>query len=175
MSRDINNHNEIINKVAQSGLVTIDLEELFPQGERVAFDIKELLFEGLILREKFFREFIKKNNWEYYKDKHVALYCSNDAIVPTWAYMLIATYLQPFAKMVVYGSLEQLECIIFRYELQKINFNNYLNASVVIKGCSKKSIPIDTYIYLTELLKPVAKSIMFGEPCSTVPLYKKKV
>ena len=165
--------NEIVNKVSQSGLITIDLEEFYPDGERVLFDIKELLFQGLILREKDFREFIKNEDWNKYKDKYVALTCSADAIVPTWAYMLLATQLEPIAKKVVFGNLESLETILYTEILSKIDINNYKDARVVIKGCGNLPIPKSAYVQITSLLRPHAKSIMYGEPCSTVPLYKK--
>ena len=164
--------NEIVNKVSQSGLITIDLEEFYPAGDRVLFDIKELLFQGLILREKDFREFIKNEDWNKYKDKYVALTCSADAIVPTWAYMLLATQLEPIAKKVVFGNLESLETILYTEILSKIDINIYKDARVVIKGCGNLPIPKSAYVHITSLLRPLAKSIMYGEPCSTVPLYK---
>lgn len=163
----------IVNKVAQSGLITIDLEEFYPPGERVLFDIKDLLFQGLILREKDFREYIKNEDWSKYKDKYVALICSADAIVPTWAYMLLATHLEPFAKKVVFGNLETLETILYNELLSKIKIEDYKDARIVIKGCGNLPVPKAAYVQITSLLRPVAKSIMYGEPCSTVPLYKK--
>ncbi len=162
----------IINKVALSGIITIDLEDLYPQGERVLLDIKDLLFQGLILREKDFREFVKKEDWTKYKDKFVALICSADAIVPTWAYMLLATQLQPFAKKVVFGNLEILETILYNEALGALNINDYKDARIVIKGCGNLPVPTAAYVEITRLLLPVAKSIMYGEACSTVPLYK---
>jgi len=165
--------NGIVNKVAQSGLVTIDLEEYYPAGERVLFDIKDVLFQGLILREKDFREFIKNEDWAKYKDKYVGLICSVDAIVPTWAYMLLAAQLEPVAKRVVFGDLETLETILYNEILSKINANDYKDARIVIKGCGNLPVPKSAYVQITNLLRPVAKSIMYGEPCSTVPLYKK--
>ncbi len=163
----------IINKVAQSGLITIDLETFYPQGERILFDIKDQLFQGLILKEKDFREFIKNEDWSKYKDKYVALICSADAIVPTWAYMLLATQLEPFAKKVVFGNLEALETILYNEILSKLNINDYKDARVVIKGCGHLPVPKSAYVEITRLLRAVAKSIMYGEPCSTVPLYKR--
>jgi hypothetical protein len=165
--------NEIINKVAQSGLITIDLEEYYPAGERFVFDIKDFLFHGLILKEKDFREFIKNEDWNKYKDKYVALICSADAIVPTWAYMLLATQLEPVAKRVIFGDLETLETILYNEILSKININDYQDSRIVIKGCGNLPVPKAAYVEITRLLRPVAKSIMYGEPCSTVPLYKK--
>lgn len=163
---------EIINKVALSGIITIDLEEFYPQGERVLFDIKDLLFQGLILREKDFREFIKNEDWTKYKNKYVALVCSADAIVPTWAYMLLATQLEPYVKKVVFGNLEILETVLYNEILGKLNINDYKDARIVIKGCGHLPVPKAAYVEIARLLRPVAKSIMYGEACSTVPLYK---
>lgn len=165
--------NEIVNKVSQSGIVTIDLEAFYPRGERILFDIKDLLFQGLILREKDFREYIKNEDWNKYKDKYVALTCSADAIVPTWAYMLLATQMEPVAKRVVFGDLETLETVLYNDILNKLNITDYTDARVVIKGCGDLPVPKAAYVQITSLLRPVAKSIMYGEPCSTVPLYKK--
>ncbi len=162
----------IINKVALSGIITIDLEEFYPQGERVLFDIKDLLFQGLILREKDFREFIKNEDWTKYKNKYVALVCSADAIVPTWAYMLLATQLEPYVKKVVFGNLEILETILYNEILGNLNINDYKDARIVIKGCGHLPIPKAAYVEISRLLRPIAKSIMYGEACSTVPLYK---
>ena len=166
---------EIVNKVAQSGIVTIDLEEFYNDVLRVEFDIKPLLFQELILKEKDFREYIKTHNWSQYKDTYVALTCTADAIVPTWAYMLLTLNLQPFAKKVVYGNLEVLETILFEEKISALDTTLYKDARIVIKGCGEKPVPIAAYVALTEKLKPVAKSIMYGEPCSTVPLYKKPI
>lgn len=163
---------EIINKVALSGIVTIDLEEFYPQGERVLFDIKELLFQGLILREKDFREFIKNEDWSKYKNKYVALICSADAIVPTWTYMLLATQLEPYVKKVVFGNFEVLETVLYDEILGKLNINDYKDARIVIKGCGHLPVPKAAYVEIARLLRPIAKSIMYGEACSTVPLYK---
>lgn len=163
---------EIVNKVANSGLITIDLEEFYGDNERVLLDVKALLFQELILKEKDFREFIKNEDWSKYKDKFVAITCTNDAIVPTWAYMLLSLALEPFAKKIVFGNLEQLEVSIFDEALSKIDFSQYKDARIVIKGCSGKPVPTNAFVKLTAALKPFAKSIMYGEPCSTVPLYK---
>ncbi|MEO6904099.1 MAG: DUF2480 family protein [Bacteroidia bacterium] len=163
---------EIINKVAQSGIITIDLETFYPMGERVLFDIKNLLFQELILREKDIREFVKSNDWSIYKDKYVALTCSVDAVVPTWAYMLLTTYLEPFAKKIVFGNLETLETILYQDVFNDLDFTDYKNARIVIKGCGNLPVPKAAYVQLTTILRPIAKSIMYGEACSTVPLYK---
>ena len=164
----------IINKVAQSGLVSFDLAELYPQGERVLYDIKDNLFHGLILREKDFRDFIKEHNWEQYSGKHVAITCTADAIVPTWAYMLLANRLAPFATTVIFGDLESLETILFERALEKLDIEKYRDQRIVIKGCGDIAIPESAFINLTVRLTTVSKSIMYGEPCSTVPIYKRK-
>ncbi len=163
---------EIENKVANSGIVTIDLEEYYVSGERILFDIKPLLFQELILKEKDFRDFIKNNDWTIYKDKLVAITCSVDAIVPTWAYMLLTLALEPFAKKIVFGDLNLLENELFEEKLLSLDIKQFKDARIVIKGCGEKPIPINAYVKLTALLKPHVKSIMYGEPCSTVPLYK---
>jgi len=164
---------EIINKVAQSGLITIDIEDMYIPGDRVLFDIKSWLFEELILKEKDFREKLKTHNWEDYKDKLVALTCTADAIVPTWAFMLIVTHLKPFAKKIVFGNLEKLEEELYTETISKLNIEQFKDERVVIKGCSKIAVPVSAYVSLTDRLRPVVKSIMYGEPCSTVPVYKR--
>ncbi len=166
---------EIVNRVSNnSQLVTFDLEELYTPGERVLFDIKSLLFQELILREKDFRDFIKSHDWSQYSNKYVAITCSADAVVPTWAYMLLTSALQPFASLVIFGSLLDLETTLFKNALDNIEWGKFSNAKVVIKGCSKVEVPISSYVEVTNRLRPVASSIMFGEPCSTVPVFKKK-
>lgn len=164
---------QIINKVSKSALQTIDLEEHYTSGERVSFDIKDQLHQGLVLKEKEFRDYIKSNDWSTYKNKHVAIHCSADAIVPTWAYMLLAVALRPFAKTTIFGSPEELEIQLFNDALNKIDWSSYQDGKVVIKGCSKVNVPIATYVEVTNRLRPIAASIMFGEPCSTVPIFKK--
>jgi len=164
--------NEIVNKVANSGLITIDLEEFYQPGERVVLDIKPLLFHELILKEKDFREFIKNEDWANYKDKFVAITCSNDAIIPTWAYMLLTVSLEPFAKKIVFGNLETLETVLYTEKLSQFNIQQFKDAKVVIKGCGNLPVPKNAYVELTRLLRPIVKSMMYGEPCSTVPLYK---
>jgi hypothetical protein len=163
----------IVNRVAKSGLLSLDLEDYYHTGERVVYDLKDNLFMGLILKEKDFREFIKAHDWSQYSDKNVAITCSEDAIVPTWAFMLLAIQLEPYAHMVVFGSLADLETKLYEEALSKINFQEYEGARVVVKGCSKVSVPTSAYVEVTRRLRPYAQSIMFGEPCSTVPLYKK--
>jgi len=164
--------NEIINKVALSGIITINLEDFYPHGERVLLDIKEQLFQGLILKEKDFREFVKNENWSKYRDQYVALICSADAVVPTWAYMLLAIQLEPHVKKVVFGDLETLETVLYNEILNQLDINDYKDARVVIKGCGDLPVPKAAYVEITRLLRPVAKSIMYGEACSMFPLFK---
>ncbi len=163
----------IINKVAGSALVTFNLEDYYPQGERVVYDLKQNLFQELILREKDFRAFVKDYDWSQYQDQYVAMTCSAEAIVPTWAYMLLAIRLEPYARRVVFGSLETLEAVLFQEALAKVDPNAFRDAKVVVKGCGKYPVPVFAYVEITRLLRPYAASIMYGEPCSTVPLYKK--
>ncbi|MDQ3193057.1 MAG: DUF2480 family protein [Bacteroidota bacterium] len=165
---------EIENKVDKSGLITLNLEDSFPKGERILFDIKDNLYQGLILREKDFREFVKNHDWAQYQNKFVALYCSADAIVPTWAYMLLTAEIEPYAAKLVFGDLNLLETVLFMDALKNLDIQKYKDERVIIKGCSKYPVPESAYVELTRLLRPVAKSIMFGEACSTVPLYKRK-
>jgi hypothetical protein len=166
---------EIVNKVANSGLISFDLEAYFHSGERVIYDIKDNLFMGLMLKEKEFRAFLKENNWSAYAGKNVAIISSEDAIVPTWAYMLLAIQLEPYANMVVFGGLEDLEKKLYEVALNQLDLDQFKDQRIVVKGCSNSKIPASVYVDLTMRLKPIAKSLMFGEPCSTVPLYKKKV
>ncbi|CAN5569438.1 DUF2480 family protein [soil metagenome] len=165
---------EIINKVALSPLITIDLEEYYPEGERVSIDIKEQLLEGFLLRERDFRTFIEEHKWSQYEAKYVAVFCSHDAIIPRWAWMLMAVALEPYAKKIVFGNLEALESALYSEILGKFNPEDFRDQKVVVKGCSKKPVPVSAYVELSALLRPVVKSIMYGEPCSTVPVYKNK-
>jgi hypothetical protein len=164
----------IVNKVAQSGLVTLDPAAFYPAGERVVYDIKDNLFQGLILREKDFREFVKAHDWSQYKDKNVGITCTADAIVPAWAYMLLANKLAPYALDVVFGNADVLETVLFVKSIAKLDVEQYRDQRIVIKGCGDIPVPVSAYVELTEKLTPVVKSLMFGEPCSTVPIYKKK-
>lgn len=164
---------EIVNRVANSKLITIDLEDFYPEGERILFDISDWLYEGLILREKDFRESVQNHNWTQYTDKYVALTCKTDAIIPSWAYLLITTYVSAFAKKVVVGNLELLETTIFQNIINNLDITKYQDKPIIIKGCSEKPIPETVAVQLVEKLLPIAKTIMFGEACSTVPLYKR--
>ena len=163
----------IINKVAESSLTEIDLEDFYPAGEVSRFDLKDYLFMGLILKEKDFREALKQFDFSVYQDKLVAVMCSADAIVPVWAYMLVASYLQPVAKEVVAGDEDFLHKTLFLRNINTLNPADFAGKRVVIKGCGDKAIGEFAYLEITRLLRPVVKSIMYGEPCSTVPVFKK--
>lgn len=165
---------EIVNRVANSVLVTIDLEDFYPEGERILFDIKKWLFAEQILKEKDFREFVKNHNWNSFQNKYIALTCSSDAIIPSWAYLLITVSLSPYAKKIVIGDIENLECSIFQEIIDKLPIEIYKEKLVIIKGCSNKYIPQTAYSQLIVKLLPITKSIMFGEACSSVPLFKRK-
>ena len=154
--------------------VQFDLQDLHLKGERVLFDLKPFLFEELILKEKDFREQIKNHDWKSYESKFVALTCTADAIVPTWAFMLVASQLQPFAKKMVFGDLNKLEEELFRTQILKLDLSDYTDKRITIKGCSNVYVPPSAYVEITALLRPIAKSIMYGEACSTVPLFKRK-
>jgi len=167
------NNSEIINKVSNSGLITIDLEDFYAKGERVLFDIKDNLWQGLALKEQEFRDFLKERDWSQYKDKNVAITCSVDAIVPTWAYMLLSSKLTPYAHKIVFGDLTQLENSLYEEILNQIDYEQYRDKKIVIKGCGKLFVPTNAFVLLTNKLQGIASSIMFGEPCSTVPIYKK--
>lgn len=165
---------EIINRVANSKLKTFNLEDLYPKGERVAFDISPWLLEGFVLREKEFRQKAKEHDWSQYQDKFVALFCSTDAIVPGWAFLLLSLHLAPFTKKVIVGNLEELESILFAELLKDMDVSEFNNKPIIIKGCAHKPIPQNAYVLLAQKLQPIAKSIMYGEACSSVPLFKKK-
>ncbi|PSG90127.1 DUF2480 family protein [Aurantibacter aestuarii] len=165
---------EIINRVSNSVLKVFDLEDYYVPGPRIVIDLKDWLEHELILREKDFRERVKTHNWEQYKSCYVAIYCSTDAIVPDWAYMLIAIALQPHSAYTASGDLVALETTLYQNQLQDLDLTEFKDKPVIIKGCAKKPVPNSAYIMATNLLKPIAKSIMFGEACSAVPLYKRK-
>jgi hypothetical protein len=162
----------IVNRVAKSGIVSIDLEEYFPKEVIVEFDLKDWLFHGLILKEQDFRTRLEEHDWSAYKDKHVTITCSADAVIPVWAYMLLSMKLQPFAKSITQGSRQIFLQQYYRELIQKLNPEDYSGRRIVVKGCSDKDVPASAYAEITARLLPVAKSIMYGEPCSTVPVYK---
>ena len=163
----------IVNRVTESALTTIDLEDFFPKEPVAVFDLKPFLFMELILKEKDFREALKLHDWNQYENKHVAVTCSVDAIIPMWAYMLVAAYLQPVALEVVFGNGQKLQEVLLLRQINKLRVEEYIDKRVVIKGCGELPIGESAYLEITYKLRPVAKSIMYGEPCSTVPIYKK--
>jgi len=165
---------EIVNRVAQSKLITFDLEDYYPRGERKVLDIKDWLYEGFILREKEFRAHVDAHNWSIYQDAYVALQCSSDAIIPGWAFMLVASKLQPYAKKVVQGNLETLETALYQTILEKLDVTEFTDKPIIIKGCSKKPVPENAYLMAVAKIQEVAKSVMYGEACSSVPLFKRK-
>lgn len=162
----------IINKVAQSALVTIDLEKFYPLGDIAIFDLKEHLFMELILKEKEYREGLKNMDFSIYQGKNVGITCSADAVIPMWAYMLAASYIEPYSREVVFGNETVLQEVLFLKNLWKLDPAEFLDKRIVVKGCGEKKIPETAYVEITKILRPVAKSIMYGEPCSTVPIYK---
>ncbi len=163
----------IVNKVANSGLINIDLEDYYIKGVRRQIDITEQLFMGQILKEKDFREWLKTNDWSTYSNAYVAVYCSADAIIPVWAYMLLAAQLEPYAKRIVFGDLETLESELYKEIIDSLDVSEYENQRVIIKGCGNLPVPRSAFVMLTNKLRPITKSIMYGEACSTVPIYKK--
>lgn len=164
----------IINKVSESALVSLDLEEYFPKEEIAVFDMKDYLFMGLILKEKDFREALKNLDVEPYRNKAIAVTCTADAVIPMWAYMLVASYLQPVAKEISFGGKEALQQQMLLNNINTIDLNDFQDKRVVIKGCGELPVGEAAYLHATKLLRPVVKSIMYGEPCSTVPIFKKK-
>jgi hypothetical protein len=164
----------IVNKVAMSGLVTLDPASFHPKGDNVLYDIKDNLYMELILREKDFREFVKTHDWAQYTGKNVAVTCTADAIVPAWAYMLIANRLAPYAAEVVFGDADMLESVLYLKAIETMDIEQYRDQRIVLKGCGDIPVPVSAYVALTKKLTQVAKSLMYGEPCSTVPIYKRK-
>ncbi|WP_066222239.1 DUF2480 family protein [Formosa haliotis] len=165
---------DIVNRIANSKLKVLDLEDYYPSGSRILLDIKDWLLEGIVLKEIDFRAHVAAHNWEQYQNAYVALHCSTDAIIPSWAYMLITIQLQPVAKKIVLGNLKALETAIFQDIINSLDVSEFQDAPVIIKGCSKKPVPESAYIMITNKIKPIARSIMFGEACSSVPLFKRK-
>ena len=165
---------DIINKVTNSKLEVFDLEDYFPKEEIVAIDISQWLYEGFILREKEFRNVLKNTDWSHYSGKGIALFCSSDAILPAWAFALVTTFLQPFAKYIVNGNKEDYLILAYKTALDALDYSNYIDKPLILKGCAKKPVPQQIYSLAIQKLMPFAKSIMFGEACSAVPLYKSK-
>ena len=165
---------EIINRVAESKLQVFDLEDYYPKGNRLSIDISQWLFEGFLLREKDFREQLKQHDWNQYQDAFVNVYCSTDAIVPAWAAILVTLHVAPFAKKVISGTMEDIDTALYQEILPTLDYSSYSNLPIIIKGCSKKPVPMSAYVLAAQFLQPFAKSIMYGEACSAVPLFKKK-
>ena len=165
---------EIVNKVASSTLVVFDLEDYYPKEIRTQIDIAQWLIDGFLLKEKDFRESLKNHNWLHYQDHLVAIHCSTDAIVPAWASILVAIQVVPFAKKVISGTFEDLDTSIYQEVLATLDYSIYKDKPIIIKGCSKKPVPESAYILAASYLQPFARSIMYGEACSAVPLFKKK-
>ena len=165
---------EIVNKVANSKLMVFDLEDFFPKEEVCSLDIAQFLFEGFILKEKEFRDQLKNFNWDQFDNTYVAIYCSTDAILPAWTFALVASYLSSSTIASIQGSKKEMIVSIYLKKLDTIDFSIYNNLPVILKGCSKKEVPQEIYVLATQKLIPFAKSIMFGEACSAVPLFKRK-
>ena len=164
---------EIVNKVANSVLEVFDLEDYYPSGIRTQLDISQWLLDGFLLKEKDFRESLKNHDWSQFQNHFVAIYCSTDAIIPAWASILVTVYLSPFAKKVVVGNITDLETSLYQEILSTLDYSKYQDKPIILKGCSKKPVPESAYIMAIQKLQPFAKSIMYGEACSAVPLYKK--
>ena len=164
----------IVNRVAKSALITFDLEKFYQIGQRQSIDLSQWLFEGLILKEKYFRAQLNAHDWSVYQDQFVALYCSTEAILPAWASLLVTSHLQPYSRKVVMGTLEDLEVQLFSEEIQLLDVTPFKDKPIIIKGCSDKTVPQDAYVQLIAKLQPIVKSLFYGEACSSVPLYKKK-
>lgn len=162
-----------VNKVAESGLISLDLEEFYPKGDAVVFDLKEHLFMGMIVKEKEFRESLKKVDWEMYRNKYVSVVCTADAIIPVWAYMLVSAYLQPLCRDFVLGDENELRKQLLLKKLHEINPADYTDQRVIVKGCGDIPIGEFAYMEIAKILRPYVKTLMYGEPCSTVPVYKK--
>ena len=165
---------EFVNKIAESGLITLDLEQWYPKGDTTTLDLKEYLFMGMIVKEKEFREALKKTDWEKYRNKIVAINCSADAIIPSWAYMLVSSYLQPVCIAQGVGTEEEVKKQLFIANINKINPETYADQRVILKGCGDTPIGDFAYLEATKILRPVVRSLMYGEPCSTVPVFKKQ-
>lgn len=163
----------IENKVALSGIITLNPSE-FIDNDILQLDLKPFLFMELVLKEKDFRQELKEKNWEEYRGKNVAIFCSNDAIIPNWAFMLLSTHLISVHAIPHFGNVETVQRKLLHSQIENINLEGYVGKRIVIKGCGEGALWIEAYVELTKKLQPIAQSIMYGEPCSTVPIYKMK-
>lgn len=163
---------EIVNRVEKSGLITLSLEDYYPQGPRMGLDIVPFLYEGIMLREAYFREKIAAHDWEQYRGAFVHVHCSEDTIIPQWAYMLLGSSLAGIAKKAVFGNQEMLEAQLFESVFEEIDFSQWQGQRIILKGCSKRPVPPQAFLSFTQRIKPFAKSVMYGEACSTVPVFK---
>lgn len=168
------NESTLVNRVAASGLITIDLTDYLPRTETAVFDLKDYLFQEMILREKDFRTAVAEHDWSAYQDKTLLVFCSSDAIIPMWAYMLVATNAAPYVSDIFQGDEEAYAHHYLYQQLEKMDWSDFTDKRIVIKGCGDRPVPPGAYLEMTRRLVPVAKSVMYGEPCSTVPIYKKK-
>jgi hypothetical protein len=164
----------IVNKVAESGIITIDLEDFYPGEEIIGIDIKQWLFMDMLLKEKPFRQSLKETNWSSYQDKFVAVFCSSDAIIPRWAYMLLATYLTPVAADIYIGTPEEMAMKLIETKIDLLDPEQYQDKRIILKGCGKMDVNAAVYFAMTRRLLPYVQSIMYGEACSSVPVYKRK-
>ena len=170
----MNSPEKLVNKVADSGLITFDLEELYPHEPCIGFDLKDYLYMGLILKEKDYREALKQVDWEQFRSKNVAVFCSADAIIPVWAYMLAGIYLEPVSRRFFFCTPEEMVTRIYEEIISALDVEPFKNQRIIIKGCSEKPVPVAAYLAITRKLRSVARSLMYGEACSNVPLYKQK-
>lgn len=166
---------EIINKVEQSGLKNLELDSFLKEHQWVLFDVKNQLYEELVLKEKDFRAFVREHDWKQYEGKVLGIYCSNDAIIPMWAYMLISSAAAPYTTQIIFGNEEKVKIELVNQSILGMNVEEYKDERVIVKGCSSINLPEQSYINITQMLQPHVKSLMFGEACSTVPIYKKKL
>lgn len=174
MSTSTKQESTLVNRVAASGLITIDLTDYLPTSDMAVFDLKDYLFREMILREKDFRTAVAEHDWSTYQDKTLLVFCSSDAIIPMWAYMLVATKAAPYVKDIFQGNEKAYAHHYLYQQLAKIDWSEYVDQRIVIKGCGDRPVPAGAYLEITRRLVPVAKSVMYGEPCSTVPIFKQK-
>lgn len=165
-------NNEIVNRVANSGIITLNFDEILTEIQTAQFDLEPFLWQGLALKEKDFREAIKNYDWSKFQNQHVAVFCTADAIIQTWAFMLIASKLQEQNATAYFCQPVDLPEFLALNYIQNLNAETFANARVVVKGCGTFNLSPNCYVALTQKLQPIVKTLLFGEPCSTVPVYK---